>query len=281
MAQQEDKTRIIIFGKNGQVASSLIEEFALESKGKNFYINSYSSQDVDFSDLKSLSLFLETMPQIPDFIINAAAYTNVDKAEEEKELAELINHKAVEVIAKYCAKNRVKLIHYSTDYVFDGLGDQPFKADNTKNLNPLNYYGKTKLGGEMAIISSGCDYMIFRTSWVYSKNGKNFVNTIKRLAQEREEISIVCDQIGALTDSKKIAKKTIRVINSAIKNSYFPRGIYHLVGDKVMSRYEFALGIVADLQREGIPLKVKKIKPIKTFQYKTLAVRPLNSRLDC
>jgi dTDP-4-dehydrorhamnose reductase len=273
---------IAIFGKNGQVGSSLIDAFTAEN---NFAIQAFTSFDVDFNNLNELESFLENLKTKPDFIINAAAYTNVDKAEDEMELADLINHKAVAIIAKYCAKNNVTLIHYSTDYVFDGSGFEPFDEDNTKNLKPINHYGKTKLDAEKAIIASGCNYIILRISWVYNQNSqhRNFPNTIKNLAKEREEINVVEDQIGSPTSSGYIATNTREIIKKIISQNYNQQNlfkkIYHLNDGKYISWYDFAVEIVDDLKKKGEVLCVKKINPIKTSEYKTKAIRPLNSRL--
>ena len=282
-----NKTNIIVFGKNGQVGSNLIRLFAKENKLEDhFNVQSYSSSDVNFANPQALENFLNNLSinlsSRPDFIINAAAYTNVDKAEEEPELADLINHQSVGVIARYCAKNDTKLIHYSTDYVFDGSGDKPFTEDNTKNLNPLNQYGKTKLAGERAIKSSGCDYIIFRISWVWDNNpnSKNFVNTIKKLAREREALNIIEDQIGSPTAASFVAENTIKFIKNILKSAAFSSRIYHLNNGKFTSWYQFALEIIADLKRSGEVLAVKKVIPIKTSEYKTKAFRPLNSRLS-
>ena len=268
------KQRVVIFGKNGQVGSELVQ---ILQENSQFEFQAFGSKDVDFSNIKELQHFLENIKDKPNYIINSAAYTNVDKAEDEKELADLINHKAVEIIAKFCQKNNITLIHYSTDYVFDGSGSEPFYKDNTKNLNPINHYGKTKLDGEKAIIKSGCKYYIFRTSWVYSKNPnhKNFVNTIKKLAKEREELNIIDDQIGAPTNAEFIATKTIKIIMDAKLKS----GIYHLTGQKNMSWYEFAKEIISEELKNGEKLLVKKINPIKSKDYKTKAKRPMNSKL--
>lgn len=274
MVKQEDKKHIIIFGKNGQVGSSLIEAFAEE---KNYSIEAFSSSEADFSNLKNLEKILNNFKKKTDFIINAAAYTNVDKAEEERDLADLINHKAVKIIAEFCAKNQIKLIHYSTDYVFDGSGNQPFTEDNQKNLQPLNYYGLTKLNGEKAIINSGCEYLILRTSWVWNETGKNFFNTIKRLAQEKEDLAIVSDQIGSPTNARDIALNTVKIIKSGI----FISGIYHFTSQNYISWYDFALKIIADCKKQGLEIKTKEIKPIKSSEYQTKAIRPLNSRLNC
>lgn len=272
------KKKILIFGKNGQVGSNLVKFFSNE---ENFEVTAYSSLDADFSNLDSLKNFLDNLTSKPDFIINAAAYTNVDKAEDEKQLADLINHQATRILADYSKKNNAKLIYYSTDYVFDGSGSEPFEADNTKNLHPLNYYGKTKLDGEKAIQNSGCDYLILRVSWVWDENPnhKNFVNTIKRLAKEREVLKIVSDQIGSPTSAEFIAKNTIQMIKKIINSEIKTNKIYHLNNGKFISWYDFAVQIIAELQKSGEKLIVKEVLPIKSSEYPTKAIRPLNSRL--
>lgn len=272
------QSRILIFGKNGQVASNLVKLFDQES---GFDVSSYSRTDIDFGDLEVLANFLNNLEKIPDFIINCAAYTNVDKAEDEKELADLINHQAVAVIAGYCAKNNVKLIHYSTDYVFDGSGNEPFDEDNTKNLNPLNHYGRTKLAAEKAIINSGCDYMILRLSWVWDQNpnARNFVNKIKELAKKQEILTIVDDQIGSPTNANFVAQNTIKIIKKIISSGKFEKGIYHITDGVYVSWYEFAMQIVDDLRKNNIELLVREIRPIRTFEYQCKAARPKNSRI--
>jgi dTDP-4-dehydrorhamnose reductase len=166
--------------------------------------------------------------------------------------------------------------------VFDGSGDDPFAEDNIKNLNPLNFYGKTKLAAERAIIGSRCNYLILRTSWVYDESGKNFVNTIKKLAQEKDEMSVVCDQVGSPTSARFIAKNTFKIIEKlTAKDAIFPSGIYHLTEAKNISWYDFAVEIIEELKAKGKIVKIKKIIPIKTSKYQSLAARPLNSRLDC
>ena len=272
------KTNITIFGKNGQISSNLITLFKTE---KNFNITAYSSKEVDFSNLEELKNFFTNQTTYPDFIINASAYTDVDKAEEKKELSDFINHQAVAIIANHCHKNNIKLIHYSTDYVFDGSGTKPFTADNTKNLNPLNHYGKTKLAAEQAIIKSNCQYLILRISWVYDPNPthKNFLNTITKLAQAKETRSIINDQIGSPTSAIFIAQNTIQIIKNSLNKNTFPNTIRHLNNSKFISWYDFALKIISDLKKQGKILKVKTIHPIKTSQYPTKAARPLNSRL--
>lgn len=267
---------IIVFGKNGQVGSALFDLLANE---KDFNTSFYGRSDVDFSDLKSLENFLENLPNIPHIIINACAYTNVDKAEAEREMADNINHKAVLILAQYAAKNNVFLIHYSTDYVFDGSGDEPFTEDNVKNLKPLNHYGQTKLDGENAIIKSGCNYIILRTSWVFSEDAKfkNFVNTIKRLALEKEEINVVDDQIGAPTNAFDIANVTLKLVKKVIDLNFLIKEIFHFTGDETMSWYQFAFKIIDSFKGK---CKLQKIHKVKTKDYQSTAFRPLNSRLS-
>ena len=270
---------VIIFGKTGQVGSSLIDQLE-ESGDKNLQFKGYSSKDVNFAKLEDVSKFLINLKNKPDLIINCAAYTNVDKAEDEKELANLINHKAVEIIANFCFENSITLIHYSTDYVFDGSGDEPFYPDNTKNLNPVNYYGITKLDGEKAIINSGCNYMIIRISWIYNKmpQFRNFYNTIKNLSKQKETLEIVSDQIGSPTNSDDVAKKTIEIINK-LQPTQKIQNITHYSDGNFISWHEFATIIVKDLKKSGENIATKEIKPINSNQYQTKAKRPLNSRL--
>lgn len=261
---------IIIFGKNGQVASDLLKIFSTKTE---FNITNFSSEDIDFSDLNSLKEFLITLPK-SDLIINATAYNQVDKAEDEKEMAEAINHKAVSLIAKYCKKNDVRLIHYSTNYVFDGKGKKPYKEDNTTNLKPLGIYGKSKLNGEKAIIKSNCDYLIFRVATVYNLNQENnFVNKIKKLAKTNKELKIVNDQVCNPINSYDIAENTIKIIEELQEKSKF-KEIYHLVSKKSLSYRDFAKKITNNI-------KGLKITPVSSDHFPTKAKRPLNGALDC
>jgi dTDP-4-dehydrorhamnose reductase len=287
-------TNILIIGKNGQIANALIENFKLEKIGFNILVK--DSSELDFSKPKSLKENLKNISNSIDLIINCAGYTNVDKAEEEQELCDNINHQAVKILADFCKEKNILLIHYSTDYVFDGSGDKPFDEDNQENLHPLNYYGKTKLWAEQALQNSGCDYLIFRISWIYDNRptSKNFVNTIKRLALEKEEISVVDDQIGSPTSAEFVASNTIRFIkkitlenfdknageNSIKFDKKLINQIYHLNNGEYVSWHEFACKIVADLQKTSSAVKLKKINKIPSSEYKTKALRGLNSRLN-
>jgi dTDP-4-dehydrorhamnose reductase len=280
MATQDHKINIIIFGSSGQIGSSLL---GFLKKNNSFFVEAFCSADVDFSNLKDLELFLDNLKYKPQIIVNAAAYTNVDKAETDKELAELINHQAVKVIANFCNKKNVTLIHYSTDYVFDGSGSEPFMEDNTKNLKPLNHYGVTKFEAEKAIKDSGCNYAILRTSWIWSRNPKsiNFFITITKLAKERDEIRIVADQVGAPTSANFVAKKTIKIIKKILKSKNLAfKEIYHIFeGMSYISWYDFAVKIVDNLRKKNHSIKVQNLIAIKSSEYKTAATRPLNSRL--
>ena len=281
---------ILIIGKNGQIANALIESFKLEKTGFNVLVK--DSSELDFSKPNALKVNLKNISSSINLIINCAAYTNVDKAEEEQELCDQINHQAVKILADFCKEKNILLIHYSTDYVFDGSGDKPFDEDNQKNLNPLNYYGKTKLWAEEALKNSGCDYLIFRISWIYDDRptSKNFLNTIKKLALEKEEISVVDDQVGSPTSAEFVASNTIRFIkkiiaenadgNSINFNKDLINQIYHLNNGEFVSWHEFACRIVADLHKTSSIIKLQKINKIPSSEYKTKAMRGLNSRLN-
>ncbi|MFM7703239.1 MAG: dTDP-4-dehydrorhamnose reductase [Alphaproteobacteria bacterium] len=281
------KKNIIFLGKNGQIANAffLLTE-KLDNKNNDFDCQFYSSSDVDLSNPVTTDLFLDSLPKNIDLIVNCMAYTNVDKAEEEQDLCNKINNISVGVIAKYCFSNNIKFIHFSTDYVFDGTGSEPFSEDNTANLHPLNFYGKTKLLGEQAIQKSGCDYIIIRLSWVYDarQTSKNFVNTIKRLAQEKEVLNIVCDQIGSPTSADFVAKNSMRIFylalfaSNEIQQKYYRR-ILHLNNGIFMSWHEFAVKIITDLRQNNQAVLTREVLPILSSQYPTKATRPLNSRL--
>jgi dTDP-4-dehydrorhamnose reductase len=217
----------------------------------------------------------------PDVIVNAAAYTAVDKAESEPDLAMAINGAAPGVLAEEAKKIGALLVHYSTDYVFDGTKDTPYAEEDIPN--PLNVYGRTKLAGEQAIQAVDGNYLIFRTSWVYGTRGKNFYLTILKLAQEQEEIRVVDDQIGAPTWCRMIAESTSLILSQGINNrsegfnSYFEarKGIYHMTAAGQTSWYGFAKHIIESISPEG--KRVKRVIPIETKDYAYEAQRPLNS----
>jgi dTDP-4-dehydrorhamnose reductase len=217
----------------------------------------------------------------PDVIVNAVAYTAVDKAEAEEELAATINSVAPGILAEEAFRINALLMHYSTDYVFDGAKKSPYIE--TDEPNPINAYGRTKLAGEQAIQSSGCDYLIFRTSWVYATRGRNFLLTILKLATERNELNIVADQIGSPTSARLIAETTALCLQQSLGEKHygtFSSGLYHLTTSDNTSWHGFSEEIV-NIARSTleIQLMVKNIKAIPTSDYPTPAIRPMNSQL--
>jgi dTDP-4-dehydrorhamnose reductase len=268
MFKNEVRDKIIILG-NGQVGKALADLYGDKARVLNREI-------LDLSQTEKIIPVLSRYS--PRAIINAAAYTQVDRAEQEAELAHLINSVAPQYLASYCKERGIPFIHYSTDYVFSGEPGLPWVEDNP--TAPLSTYGKSKVEGEKNILNIGGKYMIFRTSWVYDIQGKNFVNTMLRLGAEREELSIVDDQIGAPTYAHDIAEATIKAVESTCHMESFPSGIYHLCNSGETSWYGFAKQIFA-IMSPRTDLKISTIHPIKTIDYPTPAQRPLNSRLNC
>ena len=267
--------KILLFGKNGQVGWELNR--SLQPLGE---VIAFDREDADFSSPESLRQIVQNIK--PNLIVNAVAYTAVDKAEEEEELALKINGVAPGVLAEEALKLDALLIHYSTDYVFDGTKTTPYVETDTPN--PVNAYGRTKLAGEIAVQSSGCDYLILRTSWVYASRANNFMLTMLKLAQEREELSIVADQIGAPTTARLIADTTILCLQQVMKEritDVFSSDLYHLTASGNTSWYGFTKEIVnLASQRPELQLTIKDIKKIPTSDYPTPAVRPMNSQLE-
>lgn len=260
---------ILVFGKNGQVAQALQADF----KGQN--IEFISSEDANFMDSVAVLRILDLKK--PGLVINASAYTLVDKAETEREAANQINAITVGRIADWCAQNNTPLIHFSTDYVFDGSGEAPILE--TQGTKPVNFYGQTKLDGEKLISKAGGQYYIFRVSWVYAPWGKNFPKTILRLAQERDEISIVNDQFGSPTDAREISTFVKLIIDAKTEKVKIPSGIYHLNFKPYMTWYEMAKLTLDEAKKNGTTIKVKMVHPITSDKFPTPARRPFNSRL--
>ncbi|MDH5386881.1 MAG: dTDP-4-dehydrorhamnose reductase [Gammaproteobacteria bacterium] len=268
--------KILLFGKNGQVGWELNR--SLQPQGE---VIALEYDVADFSKPESLREIVQSIK--PDVIVNAAAYTAVDKAEEEESLALTINTVAPGVLAEEALKIKALLIHYSTDYIFDGTKKGPY--DETDAPNPINAYGRTKLEGEQVIQSSGCDYLIFRTSWVYASRAHNFLLTILKLAKEREELSIVADQIGSPTSARLIAETTALCLQQALREKQkgvFSSDLYHLTTSANTSWHGFTKEIV-DVTSKTLDqhLKIKDIKAIPTTDYPTPASRPMNSQLRC
>lgn len=268
--------RILLFGKNGQVGWEL--QRSLSSMGKLVALD-VDDQELcgDFTHPDGI---IQTIHEIsPDVIVNAAAYTAVDKAESEPELARTINVLAPEILAQESRKLGAWLIHYSTDYVFEGNGVKPWKE--TDPTVPLNVYGSTKLEGEKAIINSGCLHLIFRTSWVYSARGKNFAKTMIRLAREHGHLTVIDDQIGAPTGADLLADVTTHSIRTALRQPQVS-GLYHLTAKGEISWYGYARFVLDIVRQAGIKLKVapESVLPVSTDKFSQPARRPGNSRLD-
>ena len=267
--------KILLLGKNGQLGwelqrslAYLGEILALDRLGERGFCG-------NLSDLEGLRATIATFK--PDVIINAAAYTAVDKAESEPALAELINTKAPQLLAQEALKINALLVHYSTDYVFDGDGSA-FLTEN-ETPAPINEYGKSKLAGEQAIQASGCQYLVFRTSWVYGSKGNNFAKTMLRLASERQTLSVISDQFGAPTSAALLADCTAHAIYQTIRNPQLI-GLYHLAASGITTWYDYASLVIENAKARGQALAVAEINPIATADYLTPAKRPHNSRLD-
>ena len=269
-------TNILLLGNSGQVGWEL--RHALAPLGN---LVSFGRAECDLTQLDVLRTLLRA--QRPQVIVNAAAYTAVDKAETEPTLAHRINAEVVSVLAEEAARKGILLVHYSTDYVFDGTKLTEYtESDET---NPLSVYGRTKLAGEEAIRASGCDHLLFRTSWVFAARGGNFLRTILRLASEREKIHIVSDQYGAPTSAELIADVTALCLHEMLfhpESRMEKTGTYHLVSEGATSWHEYAVFIVREAIQRGWSFSVRPdtIIPIPTKDYPAQALRPLNSRLS-
>ena len=268
--------KILLLGKSGQVGWEL--QRSLAPLGDVIALD-FDSQELcgDFTNLEGLAQTVRSVA--PDIIVNSAAHTAVDKAESEPELVRTINALAAGVLAQEAKRSNAWLIHYSTDCVFDGHGDKPWLE--TDATAPLNVYGATKLEGEQLIRQSGCKHLIFRTSWVYGARGANFAKTMLRLAQERDSLSVINDQIGAPTGADLLADITAHAIRS-VQHQPELAGLYHLVAAGETSWHGYASLVIEHARRAGITLKVTAdaIKPVPTSAFPTPAKRPLNSRLD-
>jgi dTDP-4-dehydrorhamnose reductase len=268
--------KILLLGKNGQVGWEL--QRALAPLGELVALDRKSVGPGLCGDLSNLANLAETIRiQAPDVIVNAAAYTAVDKAEFDREESEIINARAVEVIANEASRLGSLFVHYSTDYVFNGRGDHAWcELDEP---SPLNHYGVTKLDGERCIEASGCHYLIVRTSWVYGARKNNFATTMLRLAAEHEELKVINDQIGVPTGADLLADVVAHMISKAVDQKNLS-GIYHLCAAGETSWCEYAKFVINVAKEQGVPIKNKSVLPISTAEYETIAERPLNSRLN-
>ncbi len=268
--------RILLLGKNGQVGwelqrslAPLGQVLALEAKSRDYC--------GDLNDLQGLAATVQRFA--PEVIVNAAAYTAVDKAESEPDQALRINAEAPAVLAAEARKLNALLVHYSTDYVFDGQGDAPWQESDP--IGPLSVYGATKLQGEQAIQDAGCAHLILRTSWVYAARGNNFAKTMLRLAAERDSLNVIDDQFGAPTGADLLADVTAHAIRAVRLNPQL-HGIYHLAAAGETTWHRYARFVLEQAQAAGVVLKVPSaaVGAITTAAYPTPAKRPGNSRLN-
>jgi dTDP-4-dehydrorhamnose reductase len=270
---------VLVSGKNGQLGKELQD---IASSNKNYQFIFFDREELNITDEVALKNIFQKYS--PSFFINCAAYTAVDKAETEKEIAYQINAEAVGNIAKQCNQFNTTLIHISTDYVFDGKSTQPYKEDD--KTNPVNYYGYTKLKGEELALQNNPNTIIIRTSWVYSEYGNNFVKTMLRLMNERKEINVVSDQVGSPTYARDLAEAILSIVNGewsmvnqelnpqqATGNRQLP-GILHFSNNGIISWYDFAIAIKEIKQLDCI------VNSIPTASYPTPAKRPAYSGFD-
>ena len=268
--------KILLLGKNGQVGWEL--QRSLAPLGELIALDRHSPDLC--GDLAKLQSLADTVRAVrPDVIVNAAAHTAVDKAESEPELARMLNALAPGVLAQEAAKIGALLVHYSTDYVFDGSGTRPWTETDTPA--PLSVYGQTKLEGEQAIQAACPNHLIFRTSWVYAARGENFAKTMLRLAQERERLTVIDDQFGAPTSADLLADVTAHALRQLLQRPT-DAGLYHLVAGGETSWHGYADYVIAQAQRTQAAIKIvaKEVVPVPTSAFPTPARRPRNSRMD-
>jgi dTDP-4-dehydrorhamnose reductase len=273
--------RILLTGGSGQVGGELLE--TLKALGE---VIAPARGEMDLANAASVS---ETIRSVrPRWLVNPGAYTAVDKAESEPELAYAINAEAVEVMGREAKAIGAGVIHFSTDYVFDGSGKLPYRE--TDAMGPVSVYGASKLAGEKALAGSGAGFFVFRTSWVYGARGKNFLLTILKLARERETLRVVADQHGAPTWSRDLAKMTAEVIGQCERKAQGGElaavldqsgGVYHAAGSGETTWYGFAAEAVRVMQERDRGARLATIEAITTAEYPTAAKRPANSRMNC
>jgi dTDP-4-dehydrorhamnose reductase len=255
---------VLVLGAHGQLGHELSR--LLPAHGE---VTALDRSQLDLADADAIRTALRS--QRPTLIVNAAAYTAVDKAEQEREVAEAINTRAPEILAEEAKKLDALLVHFSTDYVFDGAATAPYTEDAL--TGPVSVYGASKLSGEQAIAASGCRYLVLRTSWVYGLRGHNFLLTIRRLAREREELRIVADQFGVPNWSRALAEATSTLVGRGLPMLRERAGLYHLSARGGTSWFEFARAIIG-------PVDKPRVLPITTAEYPTAARRPAYAVLD-
>ena len=269
--------KALLLGANGQVGQELLRALAplgqvVATTRSGVLPNGKACEVADFNQPDSLAVLLQRIR--PDVVVNAAAYTAVDRAEEDQEAAWRANADSPGVLARWCAQEKVPLVHYSTDYVFDGQGQRPYREDDA--TAPLGVYGASKLAGEEAIRAAGGRHLILRTAWVYASHGQNFLRTMLRVGAEREELKVVADQVGTPTPAALIADVTAQAIQHPAALS----GTWHLTANGETSWHGFAEAIFEEAHARGLITQRPKVLPITTAEYPTKAQRPAYSRLD-
>jgi dTDP-4-dehydrorhamnose reductase len=267
--------RILVTGITGQVGSAIASRF-----GGFATVIGADRASLDLARPLEMATRLDGLA--PDVIVNAAAYTAVDRAEDEKELAFTVNATAPGAIARWAAMRAVPLVHFSTDYVFDGSGARPWREDDP--TGPLNAYGASKLAGEQAVRAAGGAHLIVRTSWVYAASGTNFLRTMAKLMRERDELSVVADQHGAPTSAAMIGTVLANIMSPRLTSlpAAFAAcdGVLHLTASGTTTWHGMADEILRGLKRRGVALATRRLRAIPTAEFPAKAIRPLNSRLD-
>jgi dTDP-4-dehydrorhamnose reductase len=270
--------KLLLFGGNGQVGTELRRSLGslgdvVATTRSGVLEDGTACERADFDEPESLPALIDRIA--PDIVVNAAAHTAVDRAESEPDAAFRANAQAPRTIAEACARRGARLLHYSTDYVFDGRGTRPYREGEP--TAPASVYGASKLAGEEAIRASGASHLILRTAWVYAAHGKNFLRTMLRLADERDELRVVADQLGTPTPAALIADVTAQLLVQAVTRS----GTWHLTATGATTWHGFAEAIMRGAQARGLIARVPRVLPIATVDYPTPAARPAYSVLDC
>jgi len=271
--------KILLLGGNGQLGHELAK--ALQVLGE---VKALTRAEADLSQPNVLRESLAHITQnfVPTVIVNAAAYTAVDKAESEPEVAHAVNAASVAVLGEWAAQCAAMVVHYSTDYVFDGTGAQPWQE--TDRPHPLSVYGQSKLAGEQALARACAKHLILRTSWVVGTHGGNFLKTMLRLAGERDSLRVVADQVGVPTSTALLAQVTVQMVQAMQDaDAHDPRwGVYHVAAEGETTWHAYAQHVIAGAHARRVPLKAapEAVHPISTAEYPLPAPRPLNSRLD-
>ncbi|MGR5444054.1 dTDP-4-dehydrorhamnose reductase [Vibrio jasicida] len=266
--------RVVVIGSRGQVGTCLVSQLTQRADVELF---TFDRQELDITDSNSVTSCVESVQ--PHVIINAAAYTAVDKAEQDSQQCYAVNADAVENLAKAASKVDALMLHISTDYVFDGESDKPYKELDAEN--PQSVYGKSKLEGEKNVVAFCSRYAVLRTSWVFGEVGNNFVKTMLRLSSTRDEIGVVDDQVGAPTYAGDIASVLITMMDKMLRSDDDLSGIYHYSGAPYVSWFQFAEEIFSNVASQIGSDKKIVVNPIPTHEYPTPAKRPPDTRLDC